>query len=171
MTTQLGHLDLNAPEQEQEEMLEVASLEHGIIGGRILRYLGNYVEDNELGYVFNAQTTFALVGTPPARYPDGAFVSKDRMPANHRVEVDFAPDLAVEVVSKNDTYFGIVDRVIQYQKSGVRLIWIIDPLGEGVDVYRLADGLKSQSLLGDDELDGEDVILGFKLPVKLLFTK
>lgn len=40
---------------------------------------------------------------------------------------------------------------------------------QAVDVYRLQNGLKLQRLLVEDELDGEDVIPGFRLKVSRLF--
>ncbi len=46
---------------------------------------------------------------------------------------------------------------------------MIHPVIQSVDVYRLKDGTKLQRLLIDDELDGEDVIKGFKLKAKRLF--
>lgn len=157
-------------ELSQEEIEDMASLEHGAIGARLLRFLDVYVEEHELGLVFNAQTTFKVEGTPSKRYPDIAFVMAERLPENLRVEADFAPDLAVEVVSKNDTDFEIEERIIQYQNSGVRLIWIIHPVSQSVEIYRLSRGIESERLSGDKELDGEDVIPGFKLRVSKLFA-
>jgi Uma2 family endonuclease len=77
--------------------------------------------------------------------------------------------LAVEVLSIGDAVAEIDKKVLQYQKSGVRLVWVIHPIIQAIDVYRLKDGLKLHRLLIDDELDGEEVIKGFKLKVKRLF--
>jgi Uma2 family endonuclease len=85
------------------------------------------------------------------------------------LNADFAPDLAVEVLSRGDDVSDIDRKVMQYQRSGVRLVWVIHPVIQAIDVYRLKDGLKLQRLLIDDELDGEDVIPGFRLAVQRLF--
>lgn len=158
---------------EQVEKLEenMAGLEHGAIGVRLISYLFNYVYPNELGEVFEAQTTFKVKGKPSTRQPDVSFVTKDRLPKNFRIEADFAPDLAVEIVSKNDKDFDNDEKVLQYQKSGVRLIWLVHPVSQSVEVYRLASGIKSQRLAGEDELSGEDVIPGFRLKVSTMFER
>ena len=79
------------------------------------------------------------------------------------------PDLVVEVVSKNDTFYDNIAKLKQYQKAGVKLIWIVYPFAEKVAVYRLAKGLLAQELGTADELDGEDVLPGFKLEVGKIF--
>ncbi len=51
----------------------------------------------------------------------------------------------------------------EYIRAGVRLVWVISPLNHTVRVYR-ADG-SSGSLREENELDGEDVLPGFRCPV------
>jgi Uma2 family endonuclease len=75
----------------------------------------------------------------------------------------------VEVLSKGDDVSEVDRKILQYQRSGVRLVWIIHPVIRAVDVYRLKDGLKLQRLLIEDELDGEEVIPGFRFKVSRLF--
>ena len=155
-------------ELQAEEGLDLASLEHGKIGMRLGRYLDIYVDEHKLGLVFNAQTTFRMVGMPPTRYPDLSFVSTERLPSDLRVEANFAPDLAVEILSKSDTQFDVEEKVLQYLQSGVRLVWVVRPVVQAVDVYR--SGAHYPDIIGiDGELDGEEVIPGFKLKVSALF--
>ncbi|MBF2046205.1 MAG: Uma2 family endonuclease [Leptolyngbya sp. IPPAS B-1204] len=156
-------------EYEDEELQEMPSLEHGAIGIRLGRYLDMYVEEKGLGLVCNSQTTYRFVGQKPTRLPDLSFVSRERLPVRIDQNADFAPDLAVEVLSKGDDVSEIDQKILQYQRSGVRLVWVIHPAIQVVDVYRLQDGLKLQRLLPDDELDGESVIPGFRLKVSRLF--
>jgi Uma2 family endonuclease len=162
-------IELETPIQLQEEQEALPTLEHGVIGSRLNRYLEAFVDEHSLGVVCTAQTDYRFVGTPPIRYPDLSFISAERLPDNLRINANFAPDLAVEIVSKGDDNYEIEEKVIQYLKSYVRLIWIVHPVSQTVQVYRLKDGLKSEILIGDEELDGEDVIPGFKLKVKKLF--
>lgn len=145
------------------------SLEHGAIGIRLGRYLDACVEENSLGLVCNSQTTFRFIGDKPTRLPDLSFVSRDRLPQRIDQNADFSPDLIVEVLSKGDDVSEIDKKILQYQRSGVRLIWVIHPVIQAIDVYRLQDGLKLQRLLIDDELDGEDVVPGFRLKISRLF--
>lgn len=72
-----------------------------------------------------------MVGTPPYRQPDISLVVKERLPANLRVKADFAPDLAVEIVSESDVVYEIEAKIAQYLQSGVKLVWIIYPVSGG----------------------------------------
>lgn len=167
MSTDLVPSALSQVASEEQDF--TASLEHGAIVSRLNRYLDAYVAEHNLGRVFMAQTTFRFKGMLPTRYPDITFLTRERLPGTLRMEADFAPDLAVEVISKNDTDFEIDERVIQYQLSGVRLIWVIHPVTQTIAVYRLSNGVKAQILIDEDEVSGEDVIPGFKLQVKKVF--
>jgi len=48
---------------------------------------------------------------------------------------DLAPDLAVEVVSPNDTASEVQSKVQMWLKSGVRLMWVVYPDTHSVVVY------------------------------------
>jgi Uma2 family endonuclease len=93
-------------ESEDEQLVEMPSLEfsleHGAIGIRLERYLDTYVEEQGLGLVCNSRTTYRFVGERPTRFPDLSFVSRDRLPDRIDQNANFAPDLAVEVLSKGD---------------------------------------------------------------------
>src|SRR5262249_10355673 len=62
------------------------------------------------------------------RRPDLAFVSYDRFPKSARVTPenawDVVPDLAVEVVSPSDGAAEQMEKVIEYFRAGVRLVWV-----------------------------------------------
>ena len=61
-------------------MMSPAGGKHGILAARILRKLGNLVEDNKLGAVFAAETGFLLASNPDTvRAPDVAFVCRQRL--------------------------------------------------------------------------------------------
>ena len=159
--TEIGAINVNGADV-------MPNLEHGAIGARLGRYLDAYADEHDLGRVFTAQTTFAVTGTPPTRYPDLAFVAKGRLPQRLRVTATFAPGLAVEVVSETDTINDVEAKVLQYQQSGVRLVWVIRPVFQTIEVYEL--GKKPRLLTTDDLLEGAAVVPGFALPVSMLFA-
>lgn len=79
---------------------------HGRIASRIDRRVGSFVEQNNPGEVFAAETGFRLARNPDTvRAPDVAFVSRDRLPAKDLMVgfPDLVPDLVVEVVSPSDS--------------------------------------------------------------------
>jgi Uma2 family endonuclease len=80
---------------------------------------------------------------------------------------EFPPDLAVEILAPDETPKDYARKVREYLAWGVTLVWLIDPNSRTVWVYR--KGRKPKRLSENDELDGEDVIPGFRLPVARLF--
>jgi len=155
--------------QKEEESGEVASGLHAVIGSILNSYLATYAHPKRLGWVLNSSATYNFKDDLPRREPDVSFVSLEKMPVPLDEELAFAPDLAVEVVSKNDKIYEAEAKVKQYQQAGVKLIWIIYPVSQTVEIYRLETALKSHRLTGEEELDGENVIPGFKLKVQNLF--
>ncbi len=168
MTTQLESLVLQTEVQKEEELEEVADGVHGELGSILNGYLFAQVYPKKLGRLFNSQTDFELPGIG-RRQPDLAFVSLERLPQNVYEAVPLAPDLAVEVISKTDDFYKLEAKVNEYLVAGVRLVWVIRPFSHLIEVYHPGD-LKPLTLGLNDDLDGEDVIPGFKLAVKDLFT-
>lgn len=79
-----------------------------------------------------------------------------------------APDLAAEILSPSNTASGVQEKVLEYLDAGTRLVWVIDPRTRVVNTYRSRTDVR---LLGElDELDGGEVLPGFRLPVKDLFA-
>ena len=143
--------------------------EHGTITSDLFFEISLFVRENKLGKVYSA--TGFKIAERTVRAPDVAFVQTSRVQPVTRKAVLVAPDLAVEVVSPNDEKADINDKLIEYQEAGVRLIWWIYPESKVVLVYHLADGLMPQPLGIENELDGKDVLPGFKLRVSDLFKQ
>jgi len=144
---------------------------HGSVAMRIGIVLGSYVRENELGEVFAAETGFILRRDPDTvRAPDAAFVARERLPAGELPPgyLEMVPDLAVEVVSPGDSAREVREKVADWMRAGVRLLWAIDPATRSVTVYRSTDDLSVLS--EDDSLDGGQVIPGFSTNIKDLFS-
>jgi len=159
--------DMLEPMVKSEERMP--TLEHGAIIARLCRYLDTYVAERDLGLVLAPQTTFAMVGAPPTRYPDLAFVRGARLPHSLDVDADFAPDLAVEVVSGSDTVRDVDGKVLQYLHSGVEMVWIIHPLLRTVEIH--VQGRPSALVTDADDLVGDPVVPGFRVPVRTIFVR
>lgn len=76
------------------------------------------------------------------------------------------PDLAVEVVSPNDLYTDIQDKVARYTSVGVHLIWVVDPQRSRVTVF---EGEHYRVLGQDDTLTGGEVIPDLAIKLSDLF--
>ena len=84
------------------------------------------------------------------RKPDASFVKTGRFPGDVLPKgwAKSPPDLVVEVVSPNDLVYKLEEKLNDYRKVGVPLIWVINPESRTVTVYR-RDG--SISRLQDDD--------------------
>ncbi|HJT76993.1 MAG TPA: Uma2 family endonuclease [Gemmataceae bacterium] len=105
------------------------------------------------------------------RRPDVAFVSYERWPRNRRVPRTAAwnvvPELAIEVVSPSNTAEGSVVKVQEYFRAGVQRVWVVFPDIEQVYAYDSPTAVRI--LVRSDELDGDPVLPGFRLPLATLF--
>lgn len=103
--------------------------------------------------------------------PDIVFVSAARGGIIGPEYIVGAPDLVVEILSPHRPDFDRVTKVKQYARHGVGEHWIIDPVEENVEVYRLVNSaydLKAD-LAGGDSL-ATPLLPGWKLAVQDLFS-
>lgn len=138
---------------------------HGDVAARLLIAIGTHVNARRLGRVLAAETGFTLFRNPDTvRAPDVAFVRTERIPAQPMYTYpEFAPDLAVEVLSISDRAGKVLSKVGDWLDAGARLVWIVDPVRRLARVYR-ADGTVT-SLSADETLDGEDVLPELRIPL------
>ena len=143
---------------------------HGALTVRIGRLLDEYVEAHDLGVCCGAETGFILQRDPDTvRAPDAAVVVKSRIPPTGIPSTywAFAPDLAVEVVSPSDRLADVHVKIAEYFAAGTRLVWLVEPETRMVHVYR---SLLQVEVVGtEDDLEGGDVLPGFRCAVRRLF--
>ena len=143
------------------------SIKHGVVISRLDTALRTFASDKQLGETIpNIPFVLDLDNAPR---PDVAFVLQARLEGvNYDDAFPGRPDLAVEVISRTDMVYNVDDKIAMYLRFEVPLVWLIDPRGKLVFVYR--PGSNKPLVLGaDDELDGETLLPGFKLKVSTLF--
>jgi Uma2 family endonuclease len=144
-----------------EIRMSPAGARHGLICVLLSAKLLTFVRERGLGHVFDSSTGFRLPGGN-VRLPDVAFVAAGRFD-DDRPTVGFSPvppDLAVEVLSPDDRSQPLLDKIGEYLDAGVRLVWVIDPETRRATRYRSLSDVRA--LTAEDELDGEDVLPGFR---------
>ncbi len=147
-------------------------LTESMIAGQILRRIGNFAEEHDLGIPAGADGTMRLL-KGLVRVPDVSFFCWDKLPGRvlpSEPIPDLYPDLAVEVLSNNNTPAEMERKLREYFLAGVRLVWMIDPRKRSAEVYTIPDA--PAAILDDMEaLDGGDVLPGFTLPLAELFAR
>jgi Uma2 family endonuclease len=141
-----------------------AGEEHGGIGSTIMLHLGGYVRTHHLGKAYALETGFILSRQPDTvRAPDVAFVRAERVVRTTHF-VSGAPDLAVEVISPNDTYTAVDAKIREYLAAGTRAVVIVNPRNNTVRVHRLS-GITEVT----DVLEVDDVVPGWKMTLEEIF--
>ena len=77
------------------------------------------------------------------------------------------PDLAVEVVSESNSAQEVIQKVVEYLSGGSCLVWVVYPDVKQVHVY--TDLTSARILTEPAELDGGDLVPGFRLSLTELF--
>ncbi|MCE7872349.1 Uma2 family endonuclease [bacterium CPR1] len=144
----------------------VPSFPHSLTQAELARHLGNWAAERG-GFVVTEQRCLLKVGADThVVLPDVAFFPPGVLRSIPPGAVEIPPLLAVEVLSPDDVYGRIQDKVLLYLAAGVGVVWVIDPIARNVTLYRSTDPPKVLSdMLQDSSLEG------FTLNLHTLFAK
>lgn len=145
---------------EGELIVSPAGMQHEEIGAELLFLIRMFMGQQRIGKVFGSSVGYELP-SGDLLSPDVSVVKSDRLPGGKSPEGfgQFAPDLAVEIISPSDSMTVVEDKVEIYLKNGTQLIWVINPKLRRATIYR-ADGTVAV-VRADGKLDGEAVLPGF----------
>jgi Uma2 family endonuclease len=142
------------------------------VAWQISRLIGNYIEGKNLGWV----STEVLVACFPwipnhARRPDMVYLHRDRLatPLPTQDPVTVAPTWVVEVLSPNDNAMDVDEKVEEYLRAGVELIWVVNPQLHVVHVHRA--NTPSDRFHDTDTITGGPVLPEFQAVVSDFFPK
>jgi Uma2 family endonuclease len=148
-----------------------AGHKHGKVTVKFTWRLAQYVETQNLGVVCAAETGFLLRSNPDTvRAPDVAFITRKRAEAIGDVEGYWpgAPDLAVEVVSPNDTYTEVEEKALEWLEAGTLMVLVLNPRKRTATVIR---SLNEIMILTEKEiLEFPDLVPGWSVQVSELFN-
>ena len=140
---------------------------HGRGAARIAGQLLRYLELNPIGSLYITEVGFRVGPGPRLVCPDVAYVSHERdAPVGDDEFFPYAPDIAIEVLSPDNTGPKVRRKARAYLANGARLVWAMASRRRTVTVYRPGE---EPQLLRDDVLSGEDVLPGFAVRVADLF--
>jgi Uma2 family endonuclease len=126
---------------------------------------------SQAGKIFDSSTGFELPGGGD-RSPDVAWIPIDKWnaltPEERRGFLPLCPDFAVELMSRSDSWVQTQAKMVEYMESGCRLSWLLDPKGKRAAIYRI--GKPPELLTAPDSLSGEDVLPGFVLEARFLWS-
>ncbi len=149
-----------------------ANYQHASLALRIGYFLQAYILETDAGTAGIEGGFYPSNDRHTLLAPDVAFVSKVRLPGSEPATfIGFMPDLAVEIMSPSNTVTELRKKAAIYLQNGSRLVWIVKPEQEGVEVCRsVEDGQIKVDFVGvEGSLAGEDVLPGFELELRKLF--
>lgn len=143
--------------------------QHSEIIDALRDYIRDFLKEKSLGTV-HAESAFILESSKNwvkgSRIPDVMVYTGKRLADYKAKNKDWkdkpyvlVPDIAIEVVSKNDSYSSVDRKVDLYLADGVKEVWVIDPYTEKALVHT-EDKVKRFS---KDHTITSDALPGFKL--------
>ena len=137
---------------------------HNRLRDLLILMLRPRVEGPKLGMII-AEQEFEF--DQNAHGPDVAFISAAKIHLidwKKRVQ-RFVPDLAIEIVSQNDTFKNLMKKAVRYRKCGTSDVWVLSP--DTRQAFVLSEE-RRVILEGADVLESE-LIPGFSIRLGELF--
>ncbi len=136
---------------------------------RTVRKVGEYLDDHPIGLVLGSESGYRM-GVPNARRqvrkPDVSVVAIEQVHQQGLPEgsITGRPLLAFESVSPKDRTYELEQKLSEYRRAGVPLIWIVYA---GLRVGRVMDADGSTRLIAEEGgvFDGGEVLPGLRIPL------
>ncbi len=167
----LNNPDLRLELTPNRELIVMAPT-FSISGKRNLN-LGSQVyvwnEKTELGEAFDSSSGYdftAIGGGKPS--PDVSWIEKSRLEGISLEQLcPVVPDFVIELRSTRDKLKPLQEKMVEYQRLGVKLGLLIDPQNKQVEIYR--QGQEPELLVSPTEIDCTEVMPGFRLSMSRIF--
>lgn len=111
---------------------------HQKVIDKIYRRLGDYVEKNNLGETRVAPYDVYL-SRRNAFQPDIIFNANENLHKIQHNGLHGAPDLVIEILSPATWRIDKEDKKDEYERSGVREYWIVDPIDKSTEGFQLVN--------------------------------
>jgi Uma2 family endonuclease len=143
------------------------------ISGKRNLNLGSQVyvwnERTELGEAFDSSSGYdftAIGGGKPS--PDVSWIEKSRLEGVSLEQLcPVVPDFVIELRSTRDKLKPLQEKMVEYQRLGVKLGLLIDPQNKQVEIYR--QGQEPKLLASPTEIDCSEVMPDFVLSMSRIF--
>lgn len=155
------------------ELKEVeVSTESSYVAGTICTLLNVHCKARQPGWVFPEGTGYTCFPDDDGRLrkPDTSYIALGRFTAQqYRAGgwIAVVPDLAVEVVSPNDTAGGLEEKRHEWLDAGAREVWIVHPTTRTVHAYRAG---AAPGEFGAHDTLTTPLLPGFRVSVAELFA-
>ena len=145
-------------------IFKMPDYEHARTQALLTIELGNYLKAHPLGQVLTELThRFWPDNQRESRQPDLAVILNEHLQIVERYP-SRAPDIAIEIVSRDDVWSVLFDKAALYLEKGSQEAWLIDPYQKGVLVVSPKTRRWEWELLASPEL-----LPGFQVKLMNIF--
>lgn len=130
------------------------------IASQIMHLIQSYLDRDPRGWVSTELPVdcFRWIANH-ARRPDVVYFHRERLPTPVPTQdpIRVAPNWVTEVLSPNDNALDVDEKIDEYLRAGVELVWIVNPQtrivrvhrGDGVELFHESDTITGQPVLPD----------------------
>ncbi len=118
---------------------------------------------NNLGRAFDSSTGYDFTAIDGGKLsPDVSWIEKSRLEGVNIVGfIPVVPDFVIELRSTTDRLSAVRDKMMEYQRLGVRLGLLVNPHDRNIEIYRL--GQTVEVLESPESISCKGVMPGFVL--------
>lgn len=151
-------------------MTSISAL-HQRIGMFLMFLMVSWIEHHELGEIFYDPFVMKTGPDLSGRAPDILFLANENSGRMRENYLEGPADLAVEIVSPGSTRTDRQDKLLEYERGGVKEYWLIDlPRREALFYQRADDGFYRLAEL-DNGVYRSKVLEGFQLDTAWLWQE
>ena len=155
-------------------MAPAPSIYHQRSNYKLVKLLGNYIDDNKLGWLYDSPTDVILDKFNTVQ-PDILFVSNENFSRFKENAIYGAPDFVVEIISPYSIHRDRYLKKELYELHGVKEFWLMDIENKSVEVFNnnnghfdlfsltVEKGKIESNLFPDLEIMIEDILPDFDL--------
>lgn len=153
------------------ELMPVTWL-HQICTNFIFKLIDYWASENDLGVANTAPFPIKLElsdGKIRGREPDILFIAKANLGRLQETYFDGAPDLIVEIISRESRRRDRGEKYYEYEAAGVKEYWLIDYERKKAEFYQLQPDGTYEMVLPENGVYHSKVLTGFWLKVEWLW--
>jgi len=151
-------------------MVSPASKRHQSIGSFLESLLRLYVESRNLGEVLRAPFQMKLGEDMPGREPDLLYIASSHLDRLKNTYLDGPADMVIEIISEESIGRDRGEKFVEYEAAGVSEYWLIDPIREQAEFYRIGTDNHYHPVMPDDEgIYHSETVEGFWLRISWLW--
>lgn len=149
--------------------LSFGTIQHGAACCRIASTLAGFIKHRGLGSLAMDTGIHISQDPPRSRGADVVYTSFRRVPADGEPEgfLTVPPELIVEILGVKDTWEDLSEKVADYHRFGVDMVWVADPYTR--TVKKFPRGGQPEIVHEGGNLDGGTILPGFSVPVVRFF--